>query len=229
MKNLPLWILVGLVAIITFVEIGGFREKWEPHEMMEQEYDKDSALREHCRDRCLRCRGVRSSNNEAPAMGGMDHCDDGSRLLWWRQRQVIRRQYDILITRKLSIQLVSSSQKGRVLELKKLAQAIITAQEKEIAWWCRSGQKTGIIRLWLRPIRIWWVTGRSSQGKLSILGSFRAWLCTMNELYRWQNHFWKLDARKEVSDFARDVIRVQSSEISQMKLMLGDAYDDAPQ
>lgn len=32
----------------------------------------------------------------------------------------------------------------------------------------------------------------------------------------------KLDARKEVSDFARDVIRVQSSEISQMKLMLGD-------
>jgi uncharacterized protein (DUF305 family) len=33
----------------------------------------------------------------------------------------------------------------------------------------------------------------------------------------------KLDARKEVSDFAREVIRVQSSEISQMKLMLGDA------
>jgi uncharacterized protein (DUF305 family) len=32
----------------------------------------------------------------------------------------------------------------------------------------------------------------------------------------------KLDARKEVSDFARDVIRVQSSEISQMKLMLGE-------
>jgi uncharacterized protein (DUF305 family) len=33
----------------------------------------------------------------------------------------------------------------------------------------------------------------------------------------------KIDARKEVSDFARDVIRVQSSEITQMKRMLGDA------
>ena len=31
----------------------------------------------------------------------------------------------------------------------------------------------------------------------------------------------KLNARKEVSDFARDVIRVQSAEISQMKLMVG--------
>jgi len=33
----------------------------------------------------------------------------------------------------------------------------------------------------------------------------------------------QLDARKEVTVFAREVIRVQSSEISQMKLMLGDA------
>lgn len=33
----------------------------------------------------------------------------------------------------------------------------------------------------------------------------------------------KLNARQEVSDFAREVIRVQSSEISQMKLMLGEA------
>lgn len=33
----------------------------------------------------------------------------------------------------------------------------------------------------------------------------------------------KIDARREVSDFAREVIRVQSSEISQMKLMLGEA------
>ncbi len=30
----------------------------------------------------------------------------------------------------------------------------------------------------------------------------------------------KLDTRKEVSDFAREVIRAQSDEISQMKLML---------
>lgn len=32
----------------------------------------------------------------------------------------------------------------------------------------------------------------------------------------------RLDARKEVSDFAREVIRVQSEEIAQMKLMLGE-------
>lgn len=33
----------------------------------------------------------------------------------------------------------------------------------------------------------------------------------------------KLDARKEVSDFAREVISAQSAEISQMKLMLGES------
>ena len=32
----------------------------------------------------------------------------------------------------------------------------------------------------------------------------------------------KVDARKEVADFAREVIRVQGSEILQMKLILGD-------
>lgn len=32
----------------------------------------------------------------------------------------------------------------------------------------------------------------------------------------------QLNARKEVADFAREVIRVQSSEISQMKSMLGE-------
>ena len=127
MKNLPLWILVGLVAIITLVEIGGFREKRQPHEMMEQKYDQDSALREHCRE-MPEMQGCEKFNNEAPAMGGMNHSmmDHGSMVTSEEGFVVnmIPHHQEAVDTARLVVA------KGEIAELKKLAK---TAEKVWIA------------------------------------------------------------------------------------------------
>lgn len=128
MKNLPLWILVELVAIIAIVEITGFREAKTPHDMIAQQYDQDSALREHCRE-MPEMQGCEKFN-EAP-MGGMNHdMMDHSSMVTSEEAFVVNmipHHQEAVDTARLVLA------KGESPELKKLAQAIITAQEKEIA------------------------------------------------------------------------------------------------
>jgi nuclear transport factor 2 (NTF2) superfamily protein len=173
--------------------------------------------------KCQRCRGVKNFN-EAPAMGGMNHSmmDHGAMVTSEEAFVVnmIPHHQEAVDTARLVLA------KGESAELKKLAQAIITAQEKEIAMmqkWSKDWNYS-TVKSELSEYDGWWDKAlRESSRYMVPPGDDHA----SYEQSRWQNHFLKLDARKEVSDFAREVIRVQSSEISQMKLMLGERYDDA--
>jgi hypothetical protein len=167
----PLWILVGLVAIIAIVEITGFRFNKNSHEMVEQEYDQDYALREHCKQ-MPEMQGCEKFK-KAPAMGGMNHWYDGSWCYGDLRRSVICRQYDSSSPGSRRYSSSRRRKRGDCTELRKLAQAIITAQEKEIAM-MQKWSKDWNYSLF-RAIRIWWEMEQDSQEKLSIHGSSRAW------------------------------------------------------
>jgi uncharacterized protein (DUF305 family) len=219
MKNLPLWILVGLVAVIAIVEIGGFREPQQPHEMMEQEYDKDSALREHCKQ-MPEMRGCEKFKNQAPSMmNGMNHSmmDHGAMVTSEEAFVVnmIPHHQEAVDTARLVVA------KGESAELKKLAQAIITAQEKEIAMmqkWSKDWKYSTVTPTYQNMMG----DGTQLSGKALDTWFLRGMIMHHMGAVQMAESLLKLDARKEVADFARDVIRVQSSEISQMKLMLGE-------
>jgi uncharacterized protein (DUF305 family) len=217
MKNLPLWILVGLVAIITLVEIGGFREKRQPHEMMEQKYDQDSALREHCRE-MPEMQGCEKFN-EASAMGGMDHSmmDHGSMVTSEEGFVVnmIPHHQEAVDTARLVLA------KGESAELKKLAQAIITAQEKEIMMmqkWSKDWNYSTVTPTYQNMMG----DGTKLSGKALDTWFLQGMIMHHEWAVQMAESLLKLDARKEVSDFAREVIVSRVAEISQMKLMLGE-------
>lgn len=100
------------------------------HEMMEQEYDKDSALRDHCKQ-MPEMQGCEKFKNETPTTGSMNHSmmDHGAMVTSEEAFVVnmIPHHQEAVDTARLVLA------KGESAELKKLAQAIITAQEKEIA------------------------------------------------------------------------------------------------
>jgi uncharacterized protein (DUF305 family) len=215
MKNLPLWILVGLVALIAIVEIGGFR-KTQPHEIIEEKYDQDTALREHCKQmpEMKGCEKFDSGN-----MGGMDHSmmDHGAMVTSEEAFVVnmIPHHQEAVDTARLVLA------KGESAELKKLAQDIITAQEKEIAMmqkWSKDWKYSTVTASYMNMMG----DGTKLSGKALDTWFLQGMIMHHMGAVHMAESLLKLNARKEVSDFARDVIRVQSSEISQMKLMLGE-------
>lgn len=217
MKNLPLWILVGLVAIIAIVEIGGFRVNRGPHEMVAQEYDKDFALREHCKE-MPEMQGCEKFN-EASAMGGMDHSmmDHGAMATSEEAFVVnmIPHHQEAVDTARLVLA------KGESPELKKLAQAIITAQEKEIAMmqkWSKDWNYSTVKSSYQNMMG----DGTKLSGKALDTWFLQGMIMHHMGAVQMADSVLKLNARKEVTDFAREVIRAQSAEISQMKLMLGE-------
>ncbi len=218
MKNLPLWILVGLVAMIAIVEIGGFRVNRGPHEMVAQEYDKDFALREHCKE-MPEMKGCEKFNNEAPATGGMDHSmmDHGAMATSEEAFVVnmIPHHQEAVDTARLVLA------KGESPELKKLAQAIITAQEKEIAMmqkWSKDWNYSTVKSSYQNMMG----DGTRLSGKALDTWFLQGMIMHHMGAVQMADSVLKLNARKEVTDFAREVIRAQSAEISQMKLMLGE-------
>ncbi len=111
--------------------------------------------------------------------------------------------------------------KGEIAELKKLAQAIITAQEKEIMMmqkWSKDWNYSTVTPTYQNMMG----DGTKLSGKALDTWFLQGMIMHHMGAVQMAESLLKLDARKEVSDFARDVIRVQSSEISQMKLMLGE-------
>jgi len=105
--------------------------------------------------------------------------------------------------------------------LKKLAQAIITAQEREIAMmqkWSKDWKYSTVTSSYMNMMG----DGTKLSGKALDTWFIRGMIMHHMGAVQMAESLLKLDARKEVTDFAREVIRVQSSEISQMKLMLGE-------
>lgn len=217
MKNLPLWILVGLVAMIAIVEITGFREPKTPHDMVAQQYDQDTALREHCRE-MPEMQGCEKFRDEGQ-MNGMNHdmMDHGS-MVTSEEAFVINmipHHQEAVDTARLVVA------RGESAELKKLAQAIITAQEKEIAMmqkWSKDWNYSTVAPTYQNMMG----DGTQLSGKALDTWFLRGMIMHHMGAVQMAQSLLRLDAHKEVSDFAREVIRVQSSEISQMKLMLGD-------
>lgn len=222
MKNLPLWILVGLVAIIALVELRGYRETQTPHKMMEQEYDRDSALREHCKQ-MPEMQGCEKFDTEASTIGGMNHAmmDHGSMVTSEEGFVVnmIPHHQEAVTTARLVLA------KGESAELKKLAQAIVSAQEREIAMmkkWSKDWNYATVTPTYQNMMG----DGTRLSGKALDTWFLRGMIMHHMGAVQMAESLLKLDARKEVTDFAREVIRVQSSEISQMKLMLGENMMD---
>ncbi len=89
----------------------------------------DSMMREHCRQ-MPEMKGCEKFNNETPTIGGMDHSmmDHGAMVTSEEAFVVnmIPHHQEAVDTARLVLA------KGESAGLKKLAQAIITAQEKEI-------------------------------------------------------------------------------------------------
>lgn len=187
------------------------------HAMVEQEYDKDFALREHCKE-MPEMQGCEKFN-EAP-MGGMNHSMmDHSSMVTSEEAFVVNmipHHQEAVDTARLVVA------RGESPELRKLAQAIITAQEKEIAMmqkWSKDWNYTTVKSSYQNMMG----DGTKLSGKALDTWFLQGMIMHHMGAVQMADSLLKLDARKEVSDFAREVIRVQSEEIAQMKLMLGES------
>lgn len=186
------------------------------HAMVEQEYDKDFALREHCRE-MPEMQGCEKFN-EAP-MGGMNHSMmDHSSMVTSEEAFVVNmipHHQEAVDTARLVVA------RGESPELRKLAQAIITAQEKEIAMmqkWSKDWNYTTVKSSYQNMMG----DGTKLSGKALDTWFLQGMIMHHMGAVQMADSVLRLNARKEVIDFAREVIRVQSEEIAQMKLMLGD-------
>lgn len=187
------------------------------HAMVEQEYDKDFALREHCKQ-MPEMQGCEKFN-EAP-MGDMNHSMmDHSSMVTSEEAFVVNmipHHQEAVDTARLVVA------RGESAELRKLAQAIITAQEKEIAMmqkWSKDWNYSTVKSSYQNMMG----DGTKLSGKALDTWFLQGMIMHHMGAVQMADSLLKLDARKEVSDFAREVIRVQSEEIAQMKLMLGES------
>lgn len=214
-----LFVLCYPLAQITPAQFDDHHTSDTSHMLVEQEYDKDSALREHCRQ-MPEMKGCEKFNNQAPSMmNGMNHSmmDHGAMVSSEEAFVVnmIPHHQEAVDTARLVVA------KGESAELKKLAQAIITAQEKEIAMmqkWSKDWKYSTVTPTYQNMMG----DGTQLSGRALDTWFLRGMIMHHMGAVQMAEALLKLDARKEVADFARDVIRVQSSEISQMKLMLGE-------
>lgn len=111
--------------------------------------------------------------------------------------------------------------RGESAELRKLAQDIITAQEKEIAMmqkWSKDWNYSTVKSSYQNMMG----DGTKLSGKALDTWFLQGMIMHHMGAVQMADSVLRLNARKEVIDFAREVIRVQSEEIAQMKLMLGD-------
>ncbi len=213
-----LFIICYPLAQITPAQFDNHHGENSPHEMMEQKYDQDSALREHCKQ-MPEMKGCEKFNNETPAMGGMNHSMmDHSNMVTSEEGFVINmipHHQEAVDTARLVVA------KGEGAELKKLAQAIITAQEKEIAMmqkWSTDWKYSTVTPSYQNMMG----DGTKLSGKALDTWFLQGMIMHHEWAVQMAEKVLQLNARKEVADFAREVIRVQSSEISQMKSMLGE-------
>lgn len=109
--------------------------------------------------------------------------------------------------------------RGDSAELKKLAQAIITAQEKEIAMmqkWSKDWNYSTVKSSYQNMMG----DGTKLSGKALDTWFLQGMIMHHMGAVQMADSVLKLNTRKEVSDFARDVIRVQNAEIMDMKILL---------
>lgn len=195
-----------------------FDHHGDSHTMMEQEYDKDSVLRDHCRQ-MPEMNGCEKFNNTNSSMSGMHHSmmDHGAMVTSEEAFVVnmIPHHQEAVDTARLVLE------KGESEELKKLTQAIITAQKKEIAMmekWSKDWSYSTVKPSYQNMMG----DGTKLSGKTLDTWFLRGMIMHHEGAVQMAESVLKLDTRKEVADFAREVIRVQSDEISQMKLLLGE-------
>lgn len=183
--------------------------------------DMGDMMREHCR--------------EMPGMRGCEEYADGKRINGARDYGMMMMDHSAMVTSEEAfvVNMIPHHQeavdtarlvvaKGENVELKKLAQDIITAQEREIA----------MMQKWSKD----WNYSTVKPDYQNMMGDGTK--LSGKELDRWflmgmiMHHMGALqmaDAvlelspapRKEVIDFAHDVITAQTREIKQMRTMLG--------
>jgi uncharacterized protein (DUF305 family) len=161
---------------------------------------------------------MKQKHGKASAMNGMDHSmmDHGAMVTSEASFVVnmIPHHQEAVDTARLILA------KGESAELKKLAQAIITAQEKEIAMmqkWSKDWNYSAVTPSYENMMG----DGTKLSGKDLDTWFLQGMIMHHEGAVQMAESLLKLNARKEVSDFAREVIRVQSSEIEQMRNMLG--------
>lgn len=199
----------------AYVSVNDHHGEDSAHEMVAQEYDKDFTLREHCKQ-MPEMQGCEKFN-EAPAMGSMDHSmmDHGAMATSEEAFVVnmIPHHQEAVDTARLVLA------RGDSAELKKLAQAIITAQEKEIAMmqkWSKDWNYSTVTSSYQNMMG----DGTKLSGKALDTWFLQGMIMHHMGAVQMADSVLKLDTRKEVSDFAREVIRAQSEEIILMKNML---------
>lgn len=227
MKNkLVTGIVIITFLIVVFWEVRDYYRTVDDNQAPDivEEHNKISdSMREHCKQmpKMPGCEAYASEkpSSVSPVMWDHSMMMDHSAMLTSEEAFVVNmipHHQEAVDTARLVVA------KGDSLELKKLAEAIIVAQEKEII----------MMQKWSKDWQ--YKTVKSSYQNMMGDGT----KLSGKELDRWfltgmiMHHEWavqmaesllKLDARKEVRDFASEIIRVQSSEISQMMDMLGFA------
>lgn len=188
------------------------------HAMVEQEYDKDFALREHCKQ-MPEMQGCEKFMDKGQ-MNGMNHdmMDHGAMVTSEEGFVVnmIPHHQEAVDTARLVVA------RGESAELRKLAQAIITAQEKEIAMmqkWSKDWSYSTVKSSYQNMMG----DGTKLSGQALDTWFLQGMIMHHMGAVQMADSVLKLNARKEVTGFAQEVIRVQSEEISQMKLMLGES------
>lgn len=180
----------------------------------------DRAMREHCKQmpEMHGCEKYREGNlDEAKTMDHMmmDHSSMVSSEESFVVNMIPHHQ-EAVTTARLVVA------RGESAELRKLAQAIITAQEKEIAMmqkWSKDWNYSTVKSSYQNMMG----DGTKLSGKALDTWFLQGMIMHHMGAVQMAESLLRLDARKEVSDFAREVIRVQSEEIAQMKLMLGES------
>jgi len=212
----------GIILLICYPLARTIPEQFDNHHGentgygMIQMNQKNNIMGEHCKN-MSGMKGCENMHN-AGKMGGMDHSmmDHGAMVTSEDSFVInmIPHHQEAVDTARLVLE------KGESAELRKLAQAIITAQESEIAMmkkWSKDWNYSAVssyqnmmgdgTKLSGKELDEWFLEGMivHHMGAIQMAESLL-----------------KLKVRKEVADFAREVIHVQGSEISQMKKILGE-------
>lgn len=226
MKNkLVTGIVIITFLIVVFWEVRDYYRIVDDNQapdIVEEHNKLSDSMREHCKQmpKMPGCEAYTSEKSSSPSPIMWDHSMmmDHSAMVTSEEAFVVNmipHHQEAVDTARLVVA------KGDSLELKKLAQAIITAQEKEIAMmqkWSTDWKYSTVTPSYQNMMG----DGTKLSGKALDTWFLQGMIMHHEWAVQMAEKVLQLNARKEVADFAREVIRVQSSEISQMKSMLGE-------
>lgn len=211
-----LFIICYPLARITPAQFDNHHDENSPHEMIEQKYDQDSALRDHCKQ-MPEMQGCEKFNNTNSLKSSMHHAMvDHATMVTSEEAFVVNmipHHQEAVDTARLVVT------RGFNPLLRDLAQKIITAQEKEITMmqqWSTDWGYTNVKSSYENMMG----DGTQLSGKELDTWFLQGMIMHHEGAVQMAEAVLRLKPKKEIADFARDIIRLQSDEISQMKLLL---------